>query len=237
MGNNIKSYCWCYEIHHVSSIDSMAQSSSNPNVSAWNPHGHDEHPDASQVMGLDGYTSEVGTTWNIFTVVFCVTKTFFKLKKVACHNDLELETSMKYGCFFWMITSLYKAFKKTSFRFQEGNQKDFQPEILLFFSKHCLLVRILCYVETIPVSFIEVLCHKIHEVSRLGLQRNRPSSAKKVDMEKKKKGSHHQKPSRISWFGFSCCFFSQKKKTLWQWPASIVNKSPRMASEKVALQR
>ena len=133
---------------------------------------------------------------------FLCKKTCLKLKKVVCHNDLELETSMKYGCFFWMITSLYMVKKKRVSGSRKVTKKTFQPEFVLFFSKHCLLVRILCYVETIPVSFIEVLCHKIHEVSRLGLQRNRPSSAKKVDMEKKKKGSHHQKPSRISWFGF-----------------------------------
>lgn len=119
-------------------------------------------------MGLDGYTSEVGITWNIFTVVL-LCPTIFKAQKIACHHKPELETSMKYcSCFSWMIASLYMIYKKSSFRFK--NFPFFVPS---------LLVRTLYYVETIPVSFIEVLCHRIHEVSILGLQRNRPSSAKK----------------------------------------------------------
>lgn len=175
-------------------------------------------------MGLDGYTSEVGITWNIFTVVL-LCPTIFKAQKIACHHKPELETSMKYcSCFSWMIASLYMIYKKSSFRFK--NFPFFVPS---------LLVRTLYYVETIPVSFIEVLCHRIHEVSILGLQRNRPSSAKK-GWHVEKKSFHHQKPCRILWFGFSCCFFTHKK-ILWQWPASIVSKWPRMASEKVALQR
>ena len=101
----------------------MAEFSSNlpEDVSAFlTCDWHDEHhpqseqfpPDHSQVMGLDGYTSEVGTTWNIFTVVL-LCPTIFKAEKIACHNKLELETSTKYcSCFFWMIASLYMVYKK-----------------------------------------------------------------------------------------------------------------------------
>lgn len=128
---------------------------------------------------MDGYTSEVGTTWNIFTVVL-LCPTIFKAQKIACHNKPELETSTKYcSCFFWMLTSLYMVYKKkVSGSRKVTKKKDFHFKRKIMFVPS-LLVRTLYYVETIPVSFIEVLCHRIHEVSKLGLQRNRPSSAKK----------------------------------------------------------
>lgn len=150
-------------------------------------------------MGLDGYTSEVGITWNIFTVVL-LCPTIFKAQKIACHHKPELETSMKYcSCFSWMIASLYMIYKKSSFRFK--NFPFFVPS---------LLVRTLYYVETIPVSFIEVLCHRIHEVSILGLQRNRPSSAKKGWHVEKKKLSSSKTMQDFMVRIFVLFFYSQK---------------------------
>ena len=111
--------------------------------------------------------------------------TIFKAQNIACHNKLELETSMKYcSCFFWMLTSLYMVYKKKVSGSRKVTKKTFNSNISRFLFQAFLSGPFTTWKRSWSLSSKSFVTESM-KFQNLACKETGQAQQKKVDMWKK----------------------------------------------------